>query len=80
MELLLVCGAEVEASDEEGWTALMYAADTGHAQAVQLLRRAGAQQEVSDAEGRTAVDLAVGGEHLAALHAFVNEDEEDPQE
>ena len=37
VELLLAAGAEVNAKNESGWTALHYAASNGHASVVELI-------------------------------------------
>jgi hypothetical protein len=61
---LIQRGADLEAEDEEGFTALMYAAKTGQEQIVELLVRAGADVNHHDREGSTAL-------MFAAQHGFL---------
>ena len=58
VRLLLEAGAEVDARDYLGSTAIMGAVSSGHAQVVQLLLDAGAQKDLHDGDGRTALMLA----------------------
>jgi ankyrin repeat protein len=58
VDLLLSHGAELDAVDDRGRTALMMAAEIGHAEVVKLLIGRGADQSVRDKGGRTALDLA----------------------
>ena len=44
VKALLEAGAEVDARDKEGKTALMRATEKGHADIVQLLKQAGAKE------------------------------------
>ena len=44
MKALLAAGADVNAKEKEGWTALMLAAEKGHTEIVQLLKQAGAKE------------------------------------
>jgi ankyrin repeat protein len=55
---LIQAGANVNASDREGTTALMAAAERGSLNKVVTLLRAGALAAVKDARGRTALDYA----------------------
>jgi ankyrin repeat protein len=41
---LLAAGADVNAKDRDGWTALMFAAVKGHTDIVRVLRQAGARE------------------------------------
>ena len=43
VKALLGKGADVNVQDIEGWTALMYAREYGHAEILQLLKQAGAE-------------------------------------
>jgi uncharacterized protein len=56
--LLLDHGAPVDAIDDRGRTALMMAAELGHAEMVALLVRQGADQTLRDRAGKRAFDLA----------------------
>jgi ankyrin repeat protein len=56
--LLLDHGAPIDAVDNRGRTALMMAAELGHAEMVEGLIRRGADQSVKDKAGKSAFDLA----------------------
>jgi ankyrin repeat protein len=56
--LLMDHGAPLDAVDDRGRTALMMAAELGHAEMVALLIRQGADQTVRDKTGKRAFDLA----------------------
>jgi ankyrin repeat protein len=58
VDLLLSRGAEVGAVDDRGRTALIMAAELGHAELVEMLIGRGADQTVRDNGGKTALDLA----------------------
>jgi len=58
VDLLLSHGAQIDAVDDRGRTALMMAAELGHAEAVGVLIGRGADQTVRDKSGNTALDLA----------------------
>jgi ankyrin repeat protein len=67
---LIAAGAEVNAKDAKGFTALMIATDWGHLDSVLALVAAGADMHAKDAEGRTALDFAKNRPKLlAALRA-----------
>ena len=57
--LLLDRGANIEAENDIGWTALMLAALNGNTETVRLLLDKGADIEAKDNKGRTALMLAV---------------------
>lgn len=67
-EILLAMGADVNAQQEGGFTALHAAAKSGNTKLVDLLLRADADPRVASADGQTAADLAraAGHEELAA--------------
>jgi ankyrin repeat protein len=56
-------GADVAAKDENGWTALHWAAVGGHKDVVELLLNKGADVTAEDTDGLTALDLAEYGGH-----------------
>jgi uncharacterized protein len=58
VDLLFSHGAQVDAVDDRGRTALMMAAELGHAEVVEMLIGLGADQTVRDKSGKTALDLA----------------------
>ena len=58
VELLVDQGARIDAQNETGMTALMYAAMFGHRQIVQFLVDKRAEITLRDAEGMTAGDYA----------------------
>lgn len=57
-QLLLDAGAPIDARDDRGMTALLIAAERGHAEMIGFLLARGADPEVRDRQGRTALDLA----------------------
>jgi uncharacterized protein len=61
--LLALAGADLEAKDEEGQTALLKAAAHGNLECVRALLKAGAVVTVKDNEGNTALALAREHEH-----------------
>ena len=62
IDLLLETGAEVDAADDRGRTALMMAAKLDHAEVVEMLMRWGADRNLSDKAGKTVFDLSVSDE------------------
>jgi uncharacterized protein len=57
-ELLLGAGARLDEVDNRGRTALMMAAELGHAEIIKLLLARGAAADLRDNEGKTAAELA----------------------
>jgi ankyrin repeat protein len=57
---LVEAGVPLNASDESGYTPLIYAAtiDFGDAEAVKILLQAGADRNIRNGEGRTALEQA----------------------
>lgn len=58
MHLLLEKGANIEAKNKKGKTALIWASCNGHTTMVQLLLASGARKETMDNYGKTALDWA----------------------
>ena len=79
---LLKAGANVNAADEDGWTALMQACDGGNEQCVHALIEAGADMEKPDNEGFTPLmSCCQNGHDLCAralLEAGADKDKELP--
>ena len=65
---LIKAGATVDATEEDGWTALMFAAQGGHEQCALELLKAGAAVNHSSNDGRTALMSAcLSGHEQCAL-------------
>jgi hypothetical protein len=64
-EALLAAGADpnIVPTDEDGFPALIVAAQGGHAAIVALLLQNGADRDIEDNAGRTALDWALANEH-----------------
>ena len=60
-------GADLDAQDNDGWTALHHACHAGDAGSVEELLRAGCAVDVEDDIGETAADVAEGGGHAALV-------------
>ena len=58
VELLVTRGAELDVVDDRGRSALMIAAERGHAEIAAWLVAHGADAGLADKEGKTALDLA----------------------
>lgn len=66
LEFLIEWGADVNATDHHGMTALMAAARVGHVQAVKLLLDNGAQVDAVEDNGKTALHYAAAGSQKGA--------------
>jgi serine/threonine-protein phosphatase 6 regulatory ankyrin repeat subunit B len=64
---LLKQGANVDATDYGGWTALMWASQEGHAEVIQVLLSSGANVKIRGDDGKTAMLVAKNAEIKALL-------------
>lgn len=69
-ELLVARGANIHAMDDRGRTALMIAAERGHAEMVKWLMQHGADATLRDRQGKTAADLSSDAAVLDALQTL----------
>ncbi len=75
LQALLGAGADVNAIDEkQGWNALIFSANMGHHQAMEVLLLAGAAVNYQSFEGLTALIAAVGGGHKNAVQILLEAD------
>ena len=63
LEAALAAGAEVNARDDKGWTALMYVVDKGYVLLVEPMLQAQADPDVRAPDGATALFMAVAHGH-----------------
>jgi ankyrin repeat protein len=68
--VLIEMKADLDIQDEDGWTALMYAAVEGHAALVSAIVKAGANKNVKNVDGRTAADLAEQRKYTEVIRAL----------
>ena len=68
VELMLNAGAEADAQDSDGWTALMLAAEAGCGGCVRILVETGADPMLTHSDGESAVTLATNAGHLSVLN------------
>lgn len=71
-ELMIKEGVNVNAKDEFGKTALMYAAERGDAKSVQLLLNTGAEIDALDSKGNTALIYAAATGNRKTLETLAN--------
>jgi hypothetical protein len=71
-ELLAASGTKLGLADGEGWTALMYASEEGHAECVSLLLKAGADAGQADDDGWTALMYASEEGHAECVSLLLN--------
>ena len=69
VKALIAKGADLEAANEDGMTALMIAAQEGETEKVIALVEAGAKPNAAEKYGRTALMLAARDGHMDAAHA-----------
>jgi ankyrin repeat protein len=67
VELLLKCGANVNATGSNGESALMWASSCGYLDVMQTLMDCGANVDMSDNDGFTALTGAAGGNQVKAM-------------
>ena len=73
MELLLDYQANPDHVDEEeGWTALMFAAAEGNDKVVKTLLRHNADRTIVDEDGDTALDFARDNQHRKVVNILLN--------
>lgn len=72
IEFFLKNGARINAQCQDGYTALMYAAYRGNAEAVSMLLKNNADVSLKNKKGETALDLALSGPEIspAIVHAL----------
>ncbi len=69
---------DLNATDRDGWTALMYAVTVGAAEAVGKLVAAGVDATIKNADGDTALDLAKANKKRHNLIQIINPSEPMP--
>lgn len=67
LEAALAAGADVNARDAKGWTALMYTVDNGYVLLVEPLLQVKADPDVQAPDGATALFMAVAHGHLEII-------------
>ena len=71
LEAGLVAGADVNARDDKGWTALMYVVDKGYVLLVEPLVQAQADLDVRAPDGATALFMAVAHGHSEIIEPLM---------
>ncbi len=71
IQLLLDAGADVNATDDDGETALIAAARGGHTEAAQILLDAGADVNATDIQEQTALITAAQWGHTETVQALL---------
>ncbi len=64
---LIGCGSDVNAQDHEGWTPLMWAAQAGNEEFVEILLKAGACVYLQNGQGSFALEVAHSCEQLVCV-------------
>ena len=71
LEMLLDAGADVNTTNEDGDTALIYASDGGHVSCISLLLDRGACPDARESSGCTALMIASRGGHVASIERLL---------
>ena len=71
LQKALAAGADVNAHDDKGWTALMHAADKGYVLLVELLLAGGVDVNIHRPDGLTALFIAAMRGHSEIIEALV---------
>ena len=66
VEAMLEGGADVNAKDDDGWTALHFAAGDGTPELIKLLLSKGLKADAEDKDGATPLEMAEEEEHEEA--------------
>ena len=73
LKTALEAGVDVDARDDQGWTALMYAANKGYTLLVQLLLQDRAEVDIRAPDGATALFIAVLHGHVELVELLMKE-------
>ncbi len=71
LESMLAQGADVEAVDESGFSALRIAAMHGYLECIEVLLAHGAEVDAEDSDGKTALHYAVMAGQLSCVHRLL---------
>ena len=63
-------GANINAIDDKGWSALMFAAARGQSDIVRILMSRGADPNMKSKEGETALMIATNGDHKETVRVL----------
>ena len=73
MKLLILAGTDLNIQEENGWTALMVAAQKGHVECVKLLVQGGGDMNIRNKYGSTALLLARVEGHVDCVKLLIGE-------
>lgn len=62
-----------DAQDEDGWTALMFAVDSGNVSIVEALLKRGARVDIFNKNNKTAMDIAIAHNSMPIVDALVKQ-------